>query len=430
MESALPQDLAKTLERLETLLANPNAPECAAALRVQVAALLSWGEVLNLDEFVKLAQATVTLMRLSPEQTPIIAQLALSGFRAIYQLESQTPRSIPPLDQPQLPSPLVPVAISPSAITAPSTPPSSTEHSLNTADLFVWQTGTILFTVPSNQVAEILIPKPDQLVSSSTAPGLRWQHHIIPLYQLVPTPQDTTISEQQFHFAAVPGTATTAATLLVIDQGRQQIALDVDIEALVTDPELTILPWAADSQAPNYIDGYTLRGDDGQPIPVINVVTLLAPICDQPPPSKMAAPPPVESAPQPPPSVPAPDHTAPTIMVVDDSHTLRQILALMLQTAGFAVVQAQDGQEALVRLQENRAIRLIVCDIEMPNMNGFEFLSNCRRDPHCAKLPVVMLSTFIDEQHRQLATTLGANAYFGKPYNETEFLATLRAMIG
>ena len=92
-------------------------------------------------------------------------------------------------------------------------------------------------------------------------------------------------------------------------------------------------------------------------------------------------------------------------------------------------MQARDGREALEQLQQSSSVSLVVCDIEMPNMNGFEFLSHRRQDSLMLKIPTVMLTSRSSDKHRQLAHHLGANAYFTKPYIEQEFIAAIKATI-
>ncbi|NJP21555.1 MAG: response regulator [Hydrococcus sp. CRU_1_1] len=118
-----------------------------------------------------------------------------------------------------------------------------------------------------------------------------------------------------------------------------------------------------------------------------------------------------------------------TILVVEDSLTWRQFLVFTLHKAGYRVLQAQDGQEGFKQLQQNPAVRLVICDLEMPNLNGFGFLICCRQDPQLAKIPAIVLSNYSSEQHRQLAMQLGANAYFTKPYDEPEFLAAIAFLL-
>ena len=110
------------------------------------------------------------------------------------------------------------------------------------------------------------------------------------------------------------------------------------------------------------------------------------------------------------------------VLVVDDSLVQRQSLVRSLTKAGCQVIQAGHGREGILRLQEHPRIRLVVCDIEMPQMNGFEFLSHCRQDPKLSQIPIVMLTTRGGQKHRQLAMTLGAKDYLTKPQSEKDLL--------
>jgi CheY-like chemotaxis protein len=119
----------------------------------------------------------------------------------------------------------------------------------------------------------------------------------------------------------------------------------------------------------------------------------------------------------------------PTILLVDDSKTVRHMLAITLQEAGFWTLQAVDGKEAIAQLRNHAEVQLVVCDLEMPNMNGLEFLTYRRQDSLLSLVPVVMLSFRDDRRYKQLAMQLGATAYFTKPYVEKEFIATLRVIL-
>jgi two-component system, chemotaxis family, sensor histidine kinase and response regulator PixL len=117
------------------------------------------------------------------------------------------------------------------------------------------------------------------------------------------------------------------------------------------------------------------------------------------------------------------------VLVVDDAISLRQTLSLTLQKSGYQVIQAQNGAEALEQLQRHPEVEVVVSDLEMPRMNGFEFLSTVRQNPELAKKPVVILTSRSADKHRQLAEALGANAYLTKPYLEHEFLSTVGGLI-
>ncbi|MFN6460235.1 MAG: response regulator [Nostoc sp. DedVER02] len=117
------------------------------------------------------------------------------------------------------------------------------------------------------------------------------------------------------------------------------------------------------------------------------------------------------------------------VLVVDDAISLRQTISLTLQKSGYQVIQAQNGVEALEKLQLHPEIQVVVSDLEMPRMNGFELLGNFRQYPNLTKIPVVILTSRSSEKHRQLAQELGAKAYLTKPYLEHEFLSTIKTLI-
>jgi two-component system, chemotaxis family, sensor histidine kinase and response regulator PixL len=122
-----------------------------------------------------------------------------------------------------------------------------------------------------------------------------------------------------------------------------------------------------------------------------------------------------------------------TVMVVDDSINVRRFLAMTLEKAGYRVEQAKDGQEAMEKLQANTQsgagtdarISAVVCDIEMPRLDGFGFLVQSRADPNCSQIPVVMLTSRSGTKHRDLAMRLGASDYFSKPFKDKDLLQTL-----
>jgi chemosensory pili system protein ChpA (sensor histidine kinase/response regulator) len=118
-----------------------------------------------------------------------------------------------------------------------------------------------------------------------------------------------------------------------------------------------------------------------------------------------------------------------TILVVDDSINVRRFLALALSKAGYLVEQAKDGQDAVEKLLGGLLVDAVICDIEMPRLDGYGFLARIKSEPGFSDLPVAMLTSRSGDKHRQLALTLGASAYFPKPYNERDLLATLRGLI-
>ncbi|MEW5710191.1 MAG: Hpt domain-containing protein [Pseudomonadota bacterium] len=112
---------------------------------------------------------------------------------------------------------------------------------------------------------------------------------------------------------------------------------------------------------------------------------------------------------------------APLILVVDDSLTVRNVTGRLLQRHGFRVVTAKDGLDALQRLQEAVPDVMLV-DIEMPRMDGFELTKQVRSDPRTAPVPIIMITSRLADKHRRHALQLGVNVYLGKPYQEDELL--------
>jgi chemosensory pili system protein ChpA (sensor histidine kinase/response regulator) len=117
--------------------------------------------------------------------------------------------------------------------------------------------------------------------------------------------------------------------------------------------------------------------------------------------------------------------TVPLVLVVDDSITVRRVTQRLLQREGYRVTMAADGLQALERLAEELP-SVILSDIEMPRMDGFDLLRNVRADAKLKHLPTIMITSRIAEKHREYAFELGANHYLGKPYNEEELLSLIR----
>ncbi len=115
----------------------------------------------------------------------------------------------------------------------------------------------------------------------------------------------------------------------------------------------------------------------------------------------------------------------PLILVVDDSITVRRVTQRLLKREGFRVVLANDGLQALERLQEERPA-VVLSDIEMPRMDGFDLARNIRADAKLADLPIIMITSRIAEKHRDHARELGVNHYLGKPYSEDVLVGLIR----
>jgi two-component system, chemotaxis family, sensor histidine kinase and response regulator PixL len=129
------------------------------------------------------------------------------------------------------------------------------------------------------------------------------------------------------------------------------------------------------------------------------------------------------------PSTTFPHTTTSTILVVDDSVNVRRYLAGFLERNGYRVEEAKDGQDAVDKLRGGLEAKAVICDVEMPRLDGYGVLSEIKSEAQFADLPIAMLTSRSNDKHRQLAMKLGAAAYFSKPFNEQEMLQTLASLI-
>ncbi|MCJ7799263.1 MAG: response regulator, partial [Polaromonas sp.] len=115
----------------------------------------------------------------------------------------------------------------------------------------------------------------------------------------------------------------------------------------------------------------------------------------------------------------------PLSLVVDDSITVRRVTQRLLQREGYRVAMAADGLQALERLQDELPA-MVLSDIEMPRMDGFDLARNIRADERLKHLPIVMITSRIAEKHREHAKSLGVDHYLGKPYSEEALMSLVR----
>ena len=126
---------------------------------------------------------------------------------------------------------------------------------------------------------------------------------------------------------------------------------------------------------------------------------------------------------------PAIQAARPRVMVVDDSLTVRKITGRLLEREGYQVTTAKDGVEALEKLSLGIPDVMLI-DIEMPRMDGFDLTRNLRADPKLAKIPVIMITSRTADKHRAYAQELGVNVFLGKPYQEQELLGHIAGFLG
>lgn len=118
----------------------------------------------------------------------------------------------------------------------------------------------------------------------------------------------------------------------------------------------------------------------------------------------------------------------PLVMVVDDSVTVRKVTSRLLERNGMNVVTAKDGVDAIAQLQEHKP-DIMLLDIEMPRMDGFEVATLVRHDERLKDLPIIMITSRTGEKHRERAMAIGVNQYLGKPYQESLLLDTIAQLV-
>jgi chemotaxis protein histidine kinase CheA/ActR/RegA family two-component response regulator len=322
--------------------------------------------------------------------------------------------------------------------------------SLSIAQLLVCKAGSKTYALLDDAVEQILIPLPDQIQERNNCKVLRWNRgndeFLVPIYSLVKV---LNYHPTAFHSLDVSSQSALVAkenikpVLLIRSQDN---LLGLEVDQLIGAQELVIRPLGTLIETPSYIHGASVLAD-GQLTLVIDETMLIQSVFKQqwnhvdygnwttlgtrtlPPRSGQ------QSLPQSHTAIPASSLQIPEpkinarILVVEDSITTRQALVLSLQKAGYQVFQAQDGQEGIEQLQHQVGIQLVICDIEMPRVNGFEFLRYCQQIPALADMPVITLTSRNDEQYRLLASQLGAAAYMTKPYMEHKLLVLVADLL-
>ncbi|MDH4073201.1 MAG: response regulator, partial [Gammaproteobacteria bacterium] len=127
-------------------------------------------------------------------------------------------------------------------------------------------------------------------------------------------------------------------------------------------------------------------------------------------------------------AAPTPTDERPLALVVDDSITVRRVTERLLERNGIRVLTAKDGLDAISVLQEAKP-DIILLDIEMPNMDGYEFATHVRNDRRVSDVPIIMITSRVGDKHRARAIEIGVNDYLGKPYQDSQLLDAIRRLL-
>jgi len=217
---------------------------------------------------------------------------------------------------------------------------------------------------------------------------------------------------------SLPGAGHKSA-LLMVRSGNFRAALH--IEGLVGSREIVIKPVGPQLSSLRGISGATIMGD-GRVVLILDLGVLIRLALTE---SESKY---LEDASIDEPVVEVVEDKDPIVMVVDDSITVRKVTSRFLERNEFDVIQAKDGVDALTQLLDVTP-DVMLLDVEMPRMDGFELAINMRNDERLKDIPIIMITSRTGQKHRDRAMNIGVNMYMGKPYNESELLENIHSLI-
>ncbi len=304
----------------------------------------------------------------------------------------------------------------------------SVPFTLSVARVLLVESNRMLLAFPTDVVDEIFLLQEELVFPMVNNEVLNWQGTMLPLVRL------GRYLEFNCPRYDSPNLETAAAinaeSVLIIRGNNQPVA--VMVERTWGEQEVAIRLVEGNIALPAGFNNCTILGD-GRVVPLVNASELLYAIAasDRTPRNQQLPSARLQTA-----FLNPSEETAPTrsnhkgtILIVDDSINVRRFLALTLEKVGYQVEQAKDGQDAIEKLQTGLRVQAVICDIEMPRVDGYGFLGRVKSNPDFKAIPVAMLTSRSSDKHRQLAIQLGARAYFSKPYNEQELLRTLEEII-
>jgi chemosensory pili system protein ChpA (sensor histidine kinase/response regulator) len=300
----------------------------------------------------------------------------------------------------------------------------SVPFTLSVTRVLIAESRGLPLAFPTDAITAVSVIQPEQILSTAGSQAFSWNGAMVQLIRL----------SQWLHFhrpiqseSLESPAAISLPTVLLLNQGNQQVGLQVD--RCWGEQEVAIRQVEGGLPLPPGFSSCTILGD-GRVVPLVSLSELLHWIasCERTTldserslrsqlPAQLAAS-----------SLPTAERQ-PMVLIVDDSINVRRFLALTLEKAGYLVAQAKDGQDAIDKLSSGLAVQAVICDIEMPRLDGYEFLARVKSTPVLKEIPVAMLTSRSGEKHRRLAMSLGATAYFSKPYNEQTLLQTLETML-
>jgi chemosensory pili system protein ChpA (sensor histidine kinase/response regulator) len=278
---------------------------------------------------------------------------------------------------------------------------------------------------PMDGVEDMLdVPKERIIKDNQDRPCIQWRDNLLPFH---PLSELLRYNRSLGRGSVYGGNQEEDIISVVVLRGAGNF-LALQVDQVLGEQEIVIKQLEGPVPKPTGVAGATVQGD-GRIMPIADVLELIdlsmgrirrdagSSLWEKP------------EEEQPPAGETTDLRSEPTVLIVDDSITVRELLSMTFNKVGYRVEQARDGQEAWEKLRSGLPCDLVFCDIEMPRMDGLELLSRIQKDPSLNQLPIAMLTSRGADRHRQMAIQLGAKGYFTKPYLEEALLDAAQKML-
>lgn len=262
--------------------------------------------------------------------------------------------------------------------------------------------GGVTYALPSSMVEQVVQLKATAFAVAQQEAAVQWQGQRVPMISLASMlgqPQSQPVPAQQ---------VTQTSWVIIVHNGQQRLALHVD--EVVGNREVVVKHTGPQLGRLAGVAGAAVLGG-GQIVIILNPLQLLG---------RVMAPVPE--------NLPAAQVRQTLVMVVDDSLTVRRVTQRLLVREGYQVALAKDGVDALEQLQ-TVVPDIMLVDIEMPRVDGFELVRSVRADPRLAQVPIIIITSRTASKHRELAMTMGIQGYFGKPFQEGVLLEAITDLL-
>jgi chemosensory pili system protein ChpA (sensor histidine kinase/response regulator) len=267
------------------------------------------------------------------------------------------------------------------------------------------------YAVPTMMVEQVQRLKADVLAAAHAARQIEWQGAVYPFHHLAQLLELEVSAETAQH-----------GSVILLRSGSNRAAIQVD--DIVGGQEIVIKNIGPQLARVPGVTGAAVLGS-GETVLILNPLLLTARYVEVSTAAAKAVKP--GAAELPPATAPAEPERQRSVLVVDDSLTVRKITDRLLTREGYRVVVAKDGIEALEKLRDQLP-DVVITDVEMPRMDGFDLVRNVRADDHLKGLPVIMITSRTAEKHRQHASEIGVDVFLGKPYEEGELLGHIATL--